>query len=63
VKVAVDQGLCIASGECALAAPDLFAQDAAGIAYTKADTVPDGREDVAEEAMHACPAAAIRAER
>lgn len=53
---------CIASGNCTLAAPELFAQDDEGVVLVRvmrpgADQLPDARRAVA-----ACPVAAIELE-
>ncbi|MEV4194052.1 ferredoxin [Streptomyces toxytricini] len=59
VVVAVDRGVCIGAGQCALTAPEVFTQDDDGFGQ-----VLPGREDgrgsaLLREAVRACPVSAI----
>ena len=60
MKVELEADKCVASGQCVLAAMDVFDQDDDGIAILLADTpAPELLDDV-KEAVAVCPAAAIR---
>ncbi|MDR7320621.1 ferredoxin [Catenuloplanes niger] len=56
-----DEPKCVAAGQCAMVAPDVFDQrDEDGVAIVlDAEPGPD-RHDAAREAAAVCPAAAIR---
>ncbi len=60
MKVTLDQDRCVASGQCVMAAMDVFDQrDEDGIAVLLTNEVgPEGEDDVRTAAM-VCPAAAI----
>ena len=62
MRLAVDRRRCMAAGECALTAPELFEQDAAGVSRPLVEVVPSDQEELAEEAVLGCPGGAIRAE-
>ncbi|GAA2482976.1 ferredoxin [Streptomyces longisporus] len=60
MKVELEADKCVASGQCVLAAMDVFDQDEDGIAILLEDTpAPELLDDV-KEAVAVCPAAAIR---
>ncbi|MFI9829082.1 ferredoxin [Streptomyces sp. NPDC051913] len=60
MKVELEADKCVASGQCVLAATDVFDQDDDGIAILLEDRpAPELLDDV-EEAIAVCPAAAIR---
>jgi len=60
MKVELEADKCVASGQCVLAAMDVFDQDDDGIAILLEDTpAPELLDDV-KEAVAVCPAAAIR---
>ncbi|MFJ5547541.1 ferredoxin [Streptomyces sp. NPDC093225] len=59
MHIDIDHGVCIGAGQCALTAPEVFAQDDDGFS-----TLLPGREDghgspLVREAVRACPVAAI----
>lgn len=60
VKVELETDKCVASGQCVLAAMDVFDQDDDGIAILLEEQVGDDRLDDVKEAVAVCPAAAIR---
>ncbi|MCD7443207.1 ferredoxin [Streptomyces lincolnensis] len=60
MKVELDADKCVASGQCVLAAMDVFDQDDDGIAILLEEQVGDDRLDDVKEAVSVCPAAAIR---
>ena len=61
IEVSIDSDRCVASGQCALAAPKVFDQDDdLGISYLLIDPVPDEYRDDVEYAVVRCPAQAIR---
>jgi ferredoxin len=63
MKVVVDEEMCISSGQCVLAVPEVFDQrDDDGIAFTLGDEPPAGLADDVRRAAAACPALAIRVE-
>ncbi|MFI5673215.1 ferredoxin [Streptomyces cellulosae] len=61
MRVELDEPKCVASGQCVMAAPEVFDQrDEDGIAFVLDEKPPaDLLEDV-REAVAICPAAAIR---
>ncbi|MEU6257075.1 ferredoxin [Streptomyces sp. NPDC047043] len=60
MKVELEADKCVASGQCVLAAMDVFDQDDDGIAILLDDKpAPELLDDV-KEAVAVCPAAAIR---
>ncbi|MFE4454974.1 ferredoxin [Streptomyces sp. NPDC056796] len=60
MKVILDQDKCVASGQCVIAADDVFDQDDDGIAVLL-DAEPDqARADDVQQAAAVCPALAIR---
>ncbi|GGW72376.1 MULTISPECIES: ferredoxin [Streptomyces] len=60
MKVELEADKCVASGQCVLAAMDVFDQDDDGIAILLEEQVGDARLDDVKEAVALCPAAAIR---
>ena len=60
MKVSVDQDVCIGSGNCEATCPEVFVvRDEKS--HVKVDTVPEGLEDKAQEAVDGCPVQAISA--
>jgi ferredoxin len=59
MNVKIDRDLCIGSGECVLAAPEVFDQDDDGLVVLVADPPPSGHDDAVRSAAHACPARVI----
>ncbi|MGJ5893272.1 ferredoxin [Streptomyces sp. V2] len=60
MQVELEADKCVASGQCVLAAMDVFDQDDDGIAVLlEAEPAADQLDDV-REAVAVCPAAAIR---
>lgn len=60
MKVFVDQDRCVASGQCVLAAADVFDQhDEDGIVRLLDDSPPDDRAPDVHDAAAGCPALAI----
>ena len=63
MKVTVDQNKCVASGQCVLAAPDIFDQrDEDGIVVLLNPDPPVDRADDVRLAAAVCPALAITVE-
>jgi ferredoxin len=62
MRVIVDQGACIGSGQCMLAAPDVFDQDEDGFVVLLNDAPPPERRDDVLQAEATCPALAITVE-
>ncbi|MFE9452057.1 ferredoxin [Streptomyces sp. NPDC006739] len=61
MHVELDEPKCVASGQCVLAAPEVFDQrDEDGIAFLLNDSPGEGLLDDVREAEAICPAAAIR---
>ncbi|KUO05662.1 ferredoxin [Streptomyces caeruleatus] len=60
MKVELEADKCVASGQCVLAAMDVFDQDDDGIAILLEEQVGEDRLDDVREAVAVCPAAAIR---
>lgn len=60
MKVTVDQDRCVASGQCVLAAADVFDQrDEDGIVVLLHDSPPADVADAVRDAASLCPALAI----
>ncbi|MBB5158740.1 ferredoxin [Saccharopolyspora phatthalungensis] len=59
MRIRLDRERCIGSGQCALAAPEWFDQDADGIAVVLAEDVPDQEAEPVRQAVFTCPARAI----
>jgi ferredoxin len=63
MKIVLDQDKCVASGQCVLAAPEVFDQrDSDGIAVLLRERPAEQGVDAVEDAARICPAAAIRIE-
>ncbi|GAB3568792.1 ferredoxin [Amycolatopsis endophytica] len=63
MKVIVDQDACVGSGQCVLAAPEVFDQrDEDGIVVLLEENPPSGQADDVRQAAAVCPALAIRVE-
>jgi ferredoxin len=60
MKVELEADKCVASGQCVLAAMDVFDQDDDGIAILLEQEIGDELLDDVKEAVAVCPAAAIR---
>ncbi|MGI5451802.1 ferredoxin [Streptomyces sp. CA-249302] len=60
MKVELEADKCVASGQCVLAAMDVFDQDDDGIAVLLAEQPGPELLDDVKEAIAVCPAAAIR---
>jgi ferredoxin len=60
MKVIIDQDKCVASGQCVLAAPDVFDQrEEDGIVVLLAENPPTELAEAVREAAALCPALAI----
>ena len=59
MRVEVDHDRCEGNAVCVGIAPDLFDLDDEDYAVVKADPVPDGQEDLAEQSIAECPRAAL----
>ncbi|WP_030736667.1 ferredoxin [Streptomyces sp. NRRL S-31] len=63
MRIQIDEHKCVASGQCVLAAPDVFDQrDEDGVAVLLNASPPAARSNDVREAVVICPAAAIRLE-
>ncbi|HTJ70148.1 MAG TPA: ferredoxin [Actinospica sp.] len=61
MRVELDEPKCVASGQCVMAAPDVFDQrEEDGVAFLLTEQVEPGQEEGVREAEQICPAAAIR---
>ena len=61
MKITVDTGSCVSSGQCVLLAPETFDQNEDdGTVVLLAPEPPAGAEDAVRQAELTCPAAAIR---
>ncbi|MFJ5265079.1 ferredoxin [Streptomyces sp. NPDC088387] len=61
MRVELDEPRCVASGQCVMAAPDVFDQrEEDGIAFVLDEEPGAGALDEVREAAALCPAAAIR---
>jgi ferredoxin len=60
MKIMIDQHKCVGSGQCVLAAPDVFDQrDEDGIAVLLQDNPAEELHNEVREAAQICPAVAI----
>jgi ferredoxin len=63
MKVSIDTGKCIASGQCVLSAPDVFDQrDEDGLVILLNPSPPAGLAGDVRQAAALCPALAITVE-
>ncbi|MEU1162325.1 ferredoxin [Streptomyces sp. NPDC005921] len=63
MKVTVDQDRCVAAGQCAATAPDVFDQrDEDGVVVLLTDAPAADRVDDVRQAAAVCPALAIHVE-
>ena len=61
MRVAVDQEVCVAAGQCVAAAPDVFDQrDEDGVVVLLKATPDAAEEDGVRRAAGVCPALAIQ---
>ncbi|MGW3566102.1 ferredoxin [Streptomyces sp. NPDC000941] len=61
MRVELDEPKCVASGQCVMAAPDVFDQrDEDGIAFLLDERPGDELLDDVRHAVAVCPAVAIR---
>jgi len=61
MRVELDEPKCVASGQCVVAAPEVFDQrDADGVAFLLVETPAAELHEGVREAAAVCPAAAIR---
>jgi ferredoxin len=60
MKVILEQDKCVASGQCVMAAMDVFDQDDDGIAILLEEQPGAALHDGVREAAAVCPAVAIR---
>ncbi|MCX4703547.1 ferredoxin [Streptomyces sp. NBC_01373] len=61
MRVELDEPKCVASGQCVMAAPEVFDQrDEDGIAFLLEEKPTADSLDDVREAVAICPAAAIR---
>ncbi|MDT5340459.1 MAG: ferredoxin [Mycobacterium sp.] len=59
MRVEVDRDRCEGNAVCVGIAPDLFDLDDEDYAVVKADPVPEGQEELAEQSVAECPRAAL----
>ncbi|MFW3168802.1 ferredoxin [Geodermatophilus sp. CPCC 206100] len=61
MRVEIEPGRCISSGQCVLIAGSVFDQDEEdGIVVLRTEDVPAADEEAARDAARICPAQAIR---
>jgi ferredoxin len=61
MQVEADRSLCMGAGMCALNAPEVFDQDEdEGLVVVLDAEPPAGRRYAVRDAVHLCPASAIR---
>ena len=59
MRIVADRHACVAAGQCALVADELFDQDDDGIVVVLDEHPSDDRRDAARRAAALCPARAI----
>ena len=60
MKITADTDTCLASGQCAMLAPDTFSQTDDGTVVVLNDQPPADQHDVVRQAVLTCPSGAIR---
>ncbi|UOZ06830.1 ferredoxin [Amycolatopsis sp. WQ 127309] len=60
MKISVDTGKCVSSGQCVLLAPETFDQNEDDGTVVLLASEPKGDEEEVRQAELTCPAAAIR---
>lgn len=59
MRIEIDKDICIGAAQCALTAPDVFAQDEDGISELLPGREDGGGDPLLREAARACPVRAI----
>jgi ferredoxin len=59
VQVSADRDRCMASGQCALLAPGIFGTREDGTVLLRRAEASDAERDDVQDAVDACPAAAL----
>jgi ferredoxin len=59
MKLVVDRGACLKSGQCTYGHPNLFREGPDGYPEVVLTPVPEERKGEAEDAVDLCPAGAI----
>jgi ferredoxin len=62
MRIFIDQERCEGHGQCAAAAPEVFAFDDDGLTVVLTDPVDPTAEDAARAAARRCPVAALHIE-
>ncbi len=57
--IAIDSGVCVGAGMCALTAPSVFTQDDDGYGEVLPGREDGGGDPMVREAIRACPVGAI----
>lgn len=60
MKVEVNGGKCVGSGQCVLISPEVFDQDDDGTVVLLEESPPPQQHDAVREASMVCPATAIK---
>jgi ferredoxin len=61
MRIEFDEPKCVAAGQCAMVAPDVFDQrEDDGVAIVLDETPGEDQHEAVREAAAVCPAAAIR---
>jgi ferredoxin len=59
IRVSIDSGVCIGSGQCALTAPAVFDSDDDGFGMVRPGREDGAGDPLVREAVRACPVQAI----
>ncbi|KIZ15456.1 ferredoxin [Streptomyces natalensis] len=62
MRIAIDQDVCIGSGQCVLTAPKVFTQDDDGFSQVLPGSEDGAGDPLVREAARACPVQAITVE-
>ncbi|MDP6604661.1 MAG: ferredoxin [Dehalococcoidia bacterium] len=59
MKIEIDRGACVKSGQCIYLHPELYALDAEDFPKTTVESIGDDLIEGAEESVELCPASAL----
>jgi ferredoxin len=60
MKIVLDRVTCMGMGMCESFVPEVFEVDDGGELILHSETVPDGLQELVEQAVEACPTQSLR---